>query len=103
LRADALVDSADNGFQSPDLPMSRNVPKPANAGRLEFDIWVKATGDGAMDDGLLLLVQQRNLLALGANGAVDIPVRLVQKPHDGGLLVGGVALPVSERMPLDRA
>lgn len=38
-----------------------------------------------MDEGLLFLVQQTNQLSLGADEAVDIPIFMIQKPHDGGL------------------
>ena len=55
---------------------------------LRGDVGVEAAGDGAVDDGLLLLVQQPNQLSLGADEAVDLPVRVVQKPHDGRLFVG---------------
>ena len=63
--------------------MPRNLAKPRNAGGLERDVGGEAAGDGAVDDGLLLLVQQPDQLALGADEAVDRPVRVVQKPHDG--------------------
>ena len=68
--------------------MLRNVAEPGDAGGLEGDVGVEAAGDGAVDDGLLLLVQQPNQLPLGADEAVDLPVRVVQKPHDGRLFVG---------------
>ena len=69
------------------LPMRRDVAEPGDAGGLEWDVGVEAAGDGAVDDGLLLLVQQPNQLPLGADEAVDLPVRVVQKPHDGRLFV----------------
>ena len=68
--------------------MLRDVAEPGDAGGLEGDVGVEAAGDGAVDDGLLLLVQQPNQLPLGADEAVDLPVRVVQKPHDGRLFVG---------------
>ena len=65
--------------------MIRNVAEPGDVGVLEGDVGVEAAGDGAVDDTLLLLVQQPNQLPLGADEAVDLPVRVVQKPHDGRL------------------
>ena len=67
--------------------MLRNIAEPGDAGGLEGDVGVEAAGDGAVDDGLLLLVQQPDQLALGADEAVDLAVRVVQKSHDGGLFV----------------
>ena len=69
--------------------MHRDVAEPGDAGGLEGDVGVEAAGDGAVDDGLLLLIQQPNQLPLGADPAVDLPVRVVQKPHDGRLFVQG--------------
>src|SRR5690554_2203071 len=37
------------------LPMLRHIPQPLDTGRLEAHIGIEAAGDGAMDDGLLLL------------------------------------------------
>ncbi len=36
--------------------MLRHIPQPLYAGALETDIEVKAAGDGAIDDGLLLVL-----------------------------------------------
>ena len=57
--------------------------------RLEADVGVEAAGDGAMDDGLLLLFQQRNQLLLGADVAPDAPVGVVEEADDGGLFGEG--------------
>jgi hypothetical protein len=38
--------------------MLRQIPQPLHAGGLEADVGVEAAGDGAVDDGLLLLLQQ---------------------------------------------
>lgn len=67
--------------------MPRDVTEPGDAGWFEFDVGVDSSGDGLVDDGLLLLVQQPNQLPLGANKSVDLPVRMVQKPHDRRLFV----------------
>ena len=53
-----------------------------------FGLLLQREDVGAEDDGLLLLVQQPNQLPFGADEAVDLPVRVVEKPHDGGLFVG---------------
>src|SRR5690606_4510721 len=54
---------------SADRPMLRHIPQPFHAGGLEADVGVEAAGDGAVDDGLLLLLQQLDQLLLGA----DVP------------------------------
>ena len=59
------------------LPMLRHVPQPLHAGGLEADGGVEAAGDGAVDDGLLLFLQQVDQLLLGADVAADPPVRMV--------------------------
>ena len=69
--------------------MLRHVPQPLHAGGLEADVGVEAAGDGAVDDGLLLLLQQLDQLLLGADVAPDPPVRVVEKADDGGLFREG--------------
>ena len=64
-----------------------NLADPGDAGGFEFGVGIEAAGDGAVDDGLLLLVEQSDELALGADEAVDLPVRVVQEADDGELLV----------------
>lgn len=68
--------------------MCRNIPDPGVAGGFEVGVRVETTGDGTVDNGLLLLVQQSNQFPLGTDKAVDFPIRVVQKSHDGGLFVG---------------
>jgi hypothetical protein len=65
--------------------MLRDLAEPGDAGGFEFGVGIEAAGDGAVDDGLLLLVEQPDELALGADEAVDLPVRVVQKADDGEL------------------
>src|SRR5690606_21335502 len=65
--------------------MLRHIPQPLHAGGLEADAGVEAAGDGAVDDGLLLLLQQLDQLLLGADVPPDPPVRVVQEADDGGL------------------
>ncbi|MND00924.1 hypothetical protein D3C83_197120 [compost metagenome] len=49
---------------------------------------VEAASDGEVDDGLLLLVEQRDHLQLRPDRPLQPPVRPVQKPHNRSLLVG---------------
>src|ERR1039458_8737724 len=44
--------------------------------------------DGTVDDGLLLLVEQRDHLSLRPDRPLQPPVRVVQKPHYRRLLIG---------------
>ncbi len=65
--------------------MLRDVAKPLDAGRLERDVGVETTGDGAVDEDLLLLLQQLDQLLLGANVALDSSVDVVQEAGNGEL------------------
>ena len=69
--------------------MLRNVAEPVDAGGLEGDVGVKAAGDGVVDDGLLLLLQQGDELALSVDVEADAPVGVVQVADDGVLLLEG--------------
>ena len=69
--------------------MLRHVAQPLHAGGLEADVGVEAAGDGAVDDGLLLLLQQLDQLLLGADVAPDPPVHVVEEADDGGLFGEG--------------
>ena len=62
--------------------MLRHVPKPVNARRLRPYVRVEPARDGAVDRGLLLLVQQRDQLLLGADRAADPPVGVVEEAGD---------------------
>lgn len=70
---------------APHLPMGRNIAEPLDAGRPQGGVGVKAAGDGVVDDGLLLFVEEGDELALGANGAVDAGVDVVEEVGDGVL------------------
>ena len=65
--------------------MLRHIPQPIDAGGLEANVGVEAAGDGAVDDGLLLLLQQLDQLLLGADVPPNLPVRVVEEANDGGL------------------
>ena len=67
--------------------MLRHLTQPLHAGGLEADIGIEAAGDGAVNDGLLLLLQQLDQLLLGVDVAPDAPVRMVEKSDDGGLFL----------------
>ena len=54
--------------------MFRHISEPLDAGGLEADVGVEAAGDGLVDDGLLLLLQQAYELLLGVDVASDAPV-----------------------------
>ena len=74
--------------------MVRHVPQPLNAGGLVGRIGltgadIDAARDGLVDDGLLLLVQQRNQLILRPVEAPDAPVGVVEEANDGGLFGEG--------------
>src|SRR6266446_5678004 len=70
------------------LPVPWYLAGPLNTRGLEGDGGVEAAGDGVVDDGLLLLVEQRDHLPLRADRPLQPPVRPVQKPHNRRLLVG---------------
>ncbi len=74
--------------------MRRHVPQPLDAGGLVGRVGlagadVDLAGDGLVDDGLLLLLQQRTQLLLGADVAPDAPVGVVEEAGDGGLFGEG--------------
>ena len=67
------------------LPMLRHIPQPLHTGGLEANVGVEAAGDGAVDDGLLLLLQQLDQLLLGVDVAPNPTVGVVEEADDGGL------------------
>ena len=71
------------------LPMLRHVAEPLDAGGLETDVGVEAAGDGAVDDGLPLLLQQRDELLLGADVSSDAVVDVIEVSDDGALFGEG--------------
>ena len=70
--------------------MLRNIAEPWNARRFEADVRVEATGHGPVDDGLFLLVQQRDQLLLRPDVALDPAVGVVEESDDGNLFVADV-------------
>lgn len=66
--------------------MLRNIAEPVDAGGLEADIRIKPPRHRPMDDGLLLLLKERDEFLLGLDIPPNLPVGMIQKPHDGGLL-----------------
>ena len=71
------------------LPVRWDVAEPFDAGGFEGDVGVEAAGDGAVDDGLPLLLQQRDELLLGGDVAADAVVHVVEVAHDGALFGEG--------------
>ena len=71
------------------FPMLRYIAQPLHAGGLEADVRVEAAGNGAVDDGLLLLLQQLDQLLLGADVAADLAVGVAEEADDGGLFGEG--------------
>src|SRR5262249_289573 len=69
--------------------MFRDLAEPGDAARFELDVWIETACNGAVDDRLLLLVEQRDELPLGSNRMFDLAVRVAEKPRDGSLLVRG--------------
>src|SRR4051794_11235507 len=63
------------------LPCRRKLWKPTATGRYKVHVGVESARDGAVDDGLLLLVQQRDQLPLPPNRPLDLAVRVIQKPR----------------------
>src|ERR1017187_7036364 len=74
-------------FYSWSFPMLRDVAEPGDAGGFEGDVWIQTPRDGAVDDGLLLLVEQRHQLLLRSNRPLNPPVCVVKETHDSILLV----------------
>src|SRR5581483_1649811 len=71
------------------LPVFRHVAQPLHAGGFETNVGVEAAGDGAVDDRLLLLLQQLDQLLLRADVPPNPPVLVVEKTDDGGLFGEG--------------
>ena len=76
--------------------MRRHLAQPLHAGGLVSRVGlagahVDLAGDGLVDEGLLLLLQQRHQLLLDAEVALDAPVGVVEEADDGGLFGRGVA------------
>ena len=74
--------------------MLRHVPQPLDAGRLVGRVGlagadVDPARDRLVDDGLLLLLQQRDQLLLGADVASNAPLGVVKKADDGDLFGQG--------------
>ncbi|OQB85174.1 MAG: hypothetical protein BWX88_02013 [Planctomycetes bacterium ADurb.Bin126] len=66
--------------------MLRYVAEPFDAGGFEFDGGVEAAGDGLVDDGLLLFLQQPDQLPLRRDVLADPPVGMIQETDNRGLL-----------------
>ena len=74
--------------------MLRHVPEPLHAGGLVGRVGLAGAGvllarHGLVDEGLLLLLQQRDQRLLGADIAPDAPMGVVEESDDGGLFREG--------------
>ncbi len=74
-----------NPLQCLYFPMRRHLPEPFHAGVLERNIGIEPAGDGTVDDGLFLLVEERDQLPLGPDGATEPAVGVIEETDDGGL------------------
>ena len=77
--------------QSYNVPLLWNILEPLDAGGLVGRVGLASADvdparDGLVDDGLLLLLQQRDQLLLGTDVPPNAPVRMVEEAHDGDLL-----------------
>ena len=82
-RPDRYVSTSD--FSRCTSQCSGTSPSHSTPEGLRRTLRVEAAGDGAVDDGLLLLLQQLDQLLLGADVAPDPPVHVVEETDDGGL------------------
>src|SRR5947207_10065238 len=83
-----VTNQAADVFCSHCLPMLWDVAEPGDAGGFEGGGGVEAASDGAVDDGLFLLVEQRDHLPLRPDRPLQPPVRVADEAHDGFLLFG---------------
>ena len=65
--------------------MLRHITQPLHTRGLQTDVGIKAARDGAVDNDLLVLLQQLDQLLLGADVAPDPPIRVIEESDDGGL------------------
>ena len=63
--------------------MLRHVTKPLHARGFQADVRTEAAGDRTVDDGLPLLVQERDQLPLAIDTAPDATVGVVEEANDG--------------------
>jgi len=67
--------------------MRWHIAKPLDARRLERHVRVEAARHRLVDDRLLLLVQQLDLAALGADEAAEPEIDSIEKMDDCRLLI----------------
>src|SRR5262245_34157353 len=83
----AIYDSGNDTAQGHHPPMLRHISQPLRARGLEADVGIETTGDGAMDDGLPLLLQQLDQLLFGADVALDPAVHVTEEINDCNLFL----------------
>src|SRR5207244_13186991 len=69
-----------------DLPMLRHIRQPLHTRGLQTDVGIEAAGDSAVDNSLLLLLQQLDQLLLGVDVTPDPTIRMIEEADDGGML-----------------
>ena len=65
--------------------MLRDIADPWDTGRLQRNSRVKASGDGAVNNGLPLLVEQGDHFSLRSDDPVDPLVRVIEEPSNSFL------------------
>lgn len=81
----ACLQQLGNGTNGYHLPMLRNLPQPGNPRILERHGGIQPPRHGAMNDGLLLLLQQDDDAALGPDGAIQAVGGPDEEAGDGSL------------------
>ena len=69
--------------------MRRDIAEPIDTRGLEWNVGVETTGNGLVDDGLLLFGQQFDQPLLGTDVALNTAVDVVEVADDGGLFSEG--------------
>ena len=80
-----IYGSQDNPSHGNHIPGIGYFREPRVSCRLQGNRGIYPTSYGLVDDGMLLLLQQRNQLLFGADVAPDAPVGVVEETDDGGL------------------
>ena len=89
-----MVQAFKFSFHPRNVPPLRQVVQPLDAGEFVGRVGLAGADvdpacDGLVDDGLLLLLQQRDQLLLGADVAPNAPVGVVKEANYGSLIAYG--------------
>jgi hypothetical protein len=82
----AIIHFTKQELRAQNLPVIRYIAEPWDARGFEWDRGIKTACDGAMDDHVLLFMEQIDYLSLCSNRPIQPSVRPVQEPHDRSLL-----------------